>query len=303
MPLDPQLQPILGMFGGELAVIGKTPEEVRAMMSSFDMPRSDDGLRSVEDVTVAGLPARVYRAEGTGSPEPVFVYYHGGGFVIGSIANYDATCASIAADSGVTVISVEYRLAPEHPFPEPVEDAYAALAYVADQAAELGVDASRLAVGGDSAGGNLAAVVTHLARERGGPALAYQLLIYPGIDLTMSYPSIDENGALRYMLSRESMEWFCGHYLPNGDDADDWRASPLNAPSFDGLPPAFVITAEFDPLRDEGEAYAERLRASGTPVRLHRVAGACHGFYAFPIDSAKAIHAEITAELRTALRP
>ena len=303
MPIDPQLLPIIELLGGTLPVVGKDAAEVRAMLSG-GAPRRDDGLRSVEDITVAGgLPARIYRAEGTPSPEPVLVFFHGGGWVIGGIDSHDATCASIAADSGVTVISIDYRLAPEHKFPAAVDDAFGATVWVAEHAAELGVDPQRLAVGGDSAGGNLAAVVALLARDDGGPAIAYQLLVYPATDHTQTHPSIKENGALGYVLGVDTLEWFREQYLGGAGGFDEWRASPLHAHRFDDLPPAFVITAELDPLRDEGEAYAERLRAAGVPTRLERAPGMCHGFYAFPIDESRRIHEEITTELRKALLP
>ena len=215
--------------------------------------------------------------------------------------SFPSMCARYA-QLGAVVVSVDYRLAPEHPFPAAAEDAFAATAWVAEHASELGLDPTRLAVGGDSAGGNIAAVTTLMARDRGAPAIAYQLLIYPNTDATMSHPSIDEKGALHYMLSRESLGWFVQQYVGDGDRTD-WRVSPLFAASHADLPPAMVVTAELDPLVDEGEAYAEKLRAAGVPVRLERVAGMCHGFYGFPIDATVAIRAEVATELRKALLP
>ena len=299
MVIDPQLVPILDLFGGELPVVGRAPAEVRAMMSG-GAPRSDEGLRVVEDITVAGLPARAYRPEGSASAAPGLVYFHGGGWVIGGIASTDAMCAALAADSGVTVISVDYRLAPEHPFPAAAEDAYAATAWVAEHATELGLDPARIAVGGDSAGGNIAAVAALMARNAGRPALAFQLLIYPNTDLTMSSRSIKENGDLRHMLSQDSLAWFVQHYLGESDPTD-WRASPLLADSHAGLPPALVVTADLDPLVDEGEAYAAKLQQAGVPTRVERGRNMCHGFYGFPVDETKRVHGVITVALRAAL--
>jgi acetyl esterase len=299
MAIDPQLVPILDLVGGELPVVGRAPTDVRAMMSG-GAPRSDEGLGAVEDITAAGLVARVYRPEGSASAAPGLVYFHGGGWVIGGIASHDAMCAALAAGSGVTVISVDYRLAPEHPFPAAAEDAHAATVWVADHATELGLDPARIAVGGDSAGGNLAAVASLMARDAGAPPLAFQLLIYPNTDLTMSSRSITENGDLRYMLSQDSLAWFARHYLGDSDPTD-WRASPLLADSHAGLPPALVVTADLDPLLDEGEAYAAKLEEAGVPTQVERGRNMCHGFYGFPVDETKRVHGVITAALQSAL--
>ncbi len=291
MPLDPQLQPILDLIGGELRVDDKTPDEARAFTSQVNAPLDESGLAKVEDIEVAGadgtLPARVYRPEGAAAGGPVVVFFHGGGWVIGSIASHDNTAGRLAVESGCTVVSVE--------------DAYAATAWVAAHAGDLGVDAGRLAVAGDSAGGNLAAVVALLARERGGPAIAHQVLIYPVTEVGVQSASRVENGTKPYLLSSRAMDWFEAHYI--GDAEVDWRIAPLRADDLAGLPPASVVTAELDPLRDEGEAYAERLRAAGVPTTLHRAEGMVHGFYGFPVEGALAARKVVSAELRDALRP
>jgi acetyl esterase len=305
MPLDPQLQPILELVNPFMLVDGKSAEEARSAMSG-SLPLDETGLGEVRDLTVAGeagdLPARLYRPEGAAPDCPVIVFFHGGGWVVGSVASHDNLCGRLAADSGCAVISVDYRLAPETKFPGAAEDAYAATAWVAGHASELGVDASRLVVAGDSAGGNLAAVTSLLARERGGPAIAFQLLIYPVTDLSQDYPSYAENGSLGYLLTSNSMTWFADHYVGGVEDVD-WRAAPITAASFADLPPALVITAEYDPLRDEGEAYAAKLEAAGVPVTTRRFDGMCHGFLSFPVDGAIAARALMTEELRQALKP
>jgi acetyl esterase len=304
MPLDPQLEPILEFVNPFMLVDGKTPEEARSMGGG--LPLDESGLSEVRDLTVAGevgdLPARLYRPSSASSGGPVVVFFHGGGWVIGSIESHNNVAARLAEDSGCTVISVDYRLAPETKFPGPVEDAYAATRWVAENAAALDVDPARVAVAGDSAGGNLAAVVALLARERGGPALAFQALVYPVTDLSFDYPSHRENAPLGYLLTPNSMPWFADHYV-GGVEGVDWRASPITASSFDGLPPALVVTAELDPLRDEGEAYAEKLRAAGVPAQTYRGEGMCHGFLSFPVDGALAARKVIGDALRDALNP
>jgi acetyl esterase len=229
------------------------------------------------------------------------VFFHGGGWVIGSIHSHDNTTGRLAAESGCTVVSVEYRLAPEHPFPAPAEDAYAATAWVAAHAGDLGLDAGRLAIAGDSAGGNLAAVVALLARERGGPRIAYQVLIYPNVDVRVQTASRRDLGDQPYLLSNRALAWFEDHYI--GDAEIDWRLSPLRADDLTGLPPAFVLTAELDPLRDEGEAYATRLRQAGVPTTYHQADGMIHGFFSFPVDGAAAAREVLTTAVRGALRP
>jgi acetyl esterase len=225
----------------------------------------------------------VYRPEGEG-PFPTVVFFHGGGWVIGDLETHDNQARSVARHGRAVVVSVDYRLAPEHPFPAAVDDAVAAARWAAAHLAELGGD-DRLAVAGDSAGGNLAAVVAQQLHADGTPVTA-QFLIYPAVDSAGEYPSRVEN-AKGYFLEQPTMDWFYGHYAGGVDDPADPRLSPLRAADLSGLAPALVVTAEFDPLRDEGEAYAEALRAAGVPVRQQRYDGLIHGFFDMgPISAA-----------------
>jgi acetyl esterase len=230
---------------------------------------------------------------------PALVYFHGGGWTIGDLDTHDVLCRQLALGARCVVISVDYRLAPEYPFPAAVEDCFAAVRYVAENAAQLNIGA--LAVGGDSAGGNLAATVSLLARDAGGPALAYQLLIYPATDQRLASASHERNGQ-GYLLTRDSMQYFRRAYLPNENDWTDWRSSPLLAASHADLPPAFVITAGYDPLLDEGRAYAERLQAAGVRVTYREYADMVHGFILFGgvLDTANAAVADCCAALRGA---
>ncbi len=234
-----------------------------------------------DEIRVAGadgtLAARRYVPEGFTAPGPGLVFFHGGGWVIGDLDTHDQTCRFLAQRAGVTVISVDYRLAPEHPFPAPVDDAIAAFRDIAEHAADHGLDPARIAVGGDSAGGNISAVVSQVTTAEKGPAPAFQLLIYPAVDATREWPSYELFGE-GFLLTRDDMRWFWGHYLPAEADRSDTRISPLLADDLTGLPPAYVTTAGFDALRDEGEAYAERLREAGVPVTLRRHPGLVHGF-------------------------
>jgi acetyl esterase/lipase len=235
----------------------------------------------VEDTCVPGprgpIDCRIY-APVRGQAVPALLYLHGGGWVVGDIDSHDSVCRALARRAGCVVLSVDYRLAPEHPFPAGPDDSWAALAWVADHGAELGGDPTRLAVGGDSAGGNLAAVVAVRARDAGAPALAHQLLVYPATDLTLSHDSIDENGR-GYLLTKRAMTWFTDLYLGADGNAKDPMASPLFTDDLSGLPPATVLTAGYDPLRDEGEAYATALEAAGVPVTTYRAPGMFHGFF------------------------
>jgi acetyl esterase len=240
-------------------------------------------MARVEALEVPGhagpIPARLYvpLSLPAGVPAPLLVYYHGGGWVIGDLDTHDGPCRFLAAASGTAVLAIEYRLAPEHPFPAAVEDAWAAFAWAIAIAAELGVDPARIAVGGDSAGGNLAAVVSLLARAGGGAMPAMQLLIYPPTDSAADLPS-RRLFAEGFLLTKADMDLFERAYLPPGTDAADPRASILLAPDLRGLPPAYVATAGFDPLRDEGEAYALRMREAGVRVALRRHPGLVHSF-------------------------
>ncbi|HSS12009.1 MAG TPA: alpha/beta hydrolase, partial [Acidimicrobiales bacterium] len=219
--------------------------------------------------------------------------------------SHDATCRTLANGSGAVVVSVDYRLAPEHRFPAAPEDAYAATLWAAQHAAELGADATRMAVAGDSAGGNLAAVVPLMARDRGGPLLRFQLLVYPVTDVSPTrddYPSKSDN-ATGYFLTAEHIEWYRDKYLPNGHDGSAPYVSPVHATDVAGLPPALVITAEYDPLRDEGEAYGRKLNDAGVPAEIERCAGMFHGFFGMStiLDGATAANERAAAALRRAL--
>lgn len=250
----------------------------------------------------AELAVRIYRPAGvTGRSLPAVVNFHGGGWVSGDIRQSQWWCASIARDAGVAVVSVEYRLAPEHRFPVPLHDCYDATAWVAANAAELGIDAERVGVMGDSAGGNLAAAVAILARDRGGPRLALQVLIYPSVDLGADYPSKDEN-AHAPILSRKDVDTTWLMYVPEGHDPKDPLASPLFADHHD-LPRALIQTAQYDPLRDQGPVYAQALRDAGVEVRLTQYVGAVHGYASLPgiAPAAAQALAEVVATVRDAL--
>jgi len=225
------------------------------------------------------IPLRLYRGQGAdkGRPQPAVVFFHGGGWVIGDLESHDQPCRALANAIPSIVVSVDYRLAPEHKFPAAVDDAIAATRWIAQNATRLGIDPARIAVAGDSAGGNLAAVVSLDARDRGGPPLIAQVLIYPAADMGMGHPS-HERHAKQLPLTGAAMRWFIDHYLRNEADKADWRASPLRAADFGRLPPTLVITAGFDPLGDEGEAYAAALRQAGVKAEHERFAGQVHGF-------------------------
>jgi acetyl esterase len=249
------------------------------------------------------LPLRIYRPRRRG-PLPALVYFFGGGWTLGSIETSDGICRSLANAAGCVVVTPGYRLAPEAKFPAAVEDCYAAVQWVASRAARLGVDGSRLAVGGDSAGGNLAAAVTLLTRERGGAVLVGQVLVYPNTDLLADDASMRDSTD-PFMFNRHSVAWYRQHYLTRPADGRDPLASPLRAKDHHGLPPALVITAEFDPLRDQGERYARKLARAGVPVELTRYDGMAHGFFAMAgtLDSGKQALAQAADRLRTWFTP
>jgi acetyl esterase len=284
VPLDPPL----AAFLDNLAAAGAKPlqelsvEEARRVVeeSAAGMFGPVDAVGLVAERAIPGpngpIRLRVYEPEGD-RPFPVLVYFHGGGWVVGSLDTHDGVCRALARLTPCVVVSVDYRLAPGHRFPEPFEDAWAATAWTAEHAASIGGDPGRIAVGGDSAGGNLAAAVALRARDRGLP-LAFQLLVYPVCDYDLDTGSYLEH-ATGYWLTRDAMRWYWEHYLgPDGDGADPC-ASPLRAGELAGVAPALVITAEFDPLLDEGEAYARRLEQAGIEVTLSRYAGMIHGFF------------------------
>jgi acetyl esterase len=283
-----------------------TPGEARAFVAAFARPVEPLALPRVEDRTVPGpagdVPVRVYWPEGE-PPHPALVYFHGGGWVVGDLQSADPASRRFAQEAGVVVVSVDYRLAPEHPFPAPVDDCYAALEWAAANAEELGVDPARVAVGGDSAGGNLAAAVAIRARDRGGPALAYQLLVYPVTDHDFERPSYREN-ADGYLMSAAGMRWFWDQYVDDVDARSHPEASPVRG-TCAGLPPAHVVTAELDPLRDEGEAFAERLREAGVAVTHTRYDGVVHGFFGMVdvLEPAQLAFAEAVVCLRDGVAP
>ncbi len=281
MPPTPETQGLLAMLeeAGGPDISEQTPAEARAAIANFAaMQAGAPEPARVADRTVPGpagdIPVRVYASEGDNLP--VVMYFHGGGWVLGDIDSHDGTCKQLLAELGeAVVVSVHYRLAPEDKYPAAAEDCYAATRWVAENASEIGGDGSRMAVCGDSAGGNLSAVVSQMARDRGGPAIAAQVLHVPVTDHNYSYPSYTEN-AEGMLLTRASMVWFWDHYLNSDADGQEAYASPLKAADLSSLPPALVQTAEYDPLRDEGEAYGAALEAAGTEVSVHRYDGVVH---------------------------
>ncbi len=285
--VESQLGLRLLALAGEKELAASTVPQARDRVAgdarTFEGPKVE--VATATQMTVEGaegpLGARLYvPAELAGTaeaPQPLLVYFHGGGFVVCDLDTHDNLCRFLAQQSGVRVLSVDYRLAPEHPFPAPVEDALAAFRFAVDNAGELGVDPQRIAVGGDSAGGNLAAGVAALSAAEGGPAPAFQLLFYPWLDLTSERRSYELFGEGFY-LTRSDLHWYRGHYLAEPGQATDPRCSPLLAAELAGAAPAYVATAGFDPLRDEGEEYSGRLREAGVRVALRRHAGLIHGF-------------------------
>lgn len=285
MPLDPQVKPLLDFLASTPRDPRTlTPEELRAGYRRLAAGRRGPEVAHVEDRRLPGpageIPVRLYRPAAAG-PLPLLVHFHGGGWTICDLETHDPSCRNLANAAGCAVLAVDYRLAPEAKFPAAVEDCYAATCWAAENAAALGADPARIAVGGDSAGANLSAVVAQLVRDRGGPRLVHQLLVYPATDLTFEtpYPSQSEN-AEGYFLTLAMIHWFTDHYLARPEDAKNPLVSPLLARDLSGLAPATVITAELDPLRDEGEAYAAKLREAGVPVALRRWDGMIHGFFA-----------------------
>jgi acetyl esterase len=306
MPLDPQARAMIDRTAAlNLPPTRQmTPAQARdsVRQRSAALPREE--VASVRDhaVPVAGgaITVRVFTPRGA-APKPALVYFHGGGWLTGDVETHEGICRTLANAAGCVVASVDYRLAPEFTFPTAAEDACAAMRWVAEHARELGVDARRLAVGGDSAGGNLAAVAALMARDRGGPPLALQVLVYPVTDCDFERPSYREN-AEGCLLTADSMRYYWDLYVPNAADRVSPYVSPLRAASLAGLPPALVITAEYDPLRDEGEAYARALAAAGVPVTHSRYPGMIHAFFRFTnvLDAARAAVAEVVAALQKA---
>ena len=309
MPLDPQVAALLAAFDAlSLAPVHTlTPEQARAQYDAVVAARRGPGfvpeaVGGVEDLRVPHGPAvRLYRPAAVERP-PVLVFFHGGGWVVGGLDSHDAVARALCRRAEVAVVAVDYRLAPEHPYPEPLHDCRRAVGWVAQSADRLGADGERLAVGGDSAGGNLAAAVA-LAGRDAGPPLAAQLLVYPAVDVRGGAASYEQNGT-GYFLSAQDMRWYWEQYAGPQPDADDALLSPLAAPSLAGLPPAVVATAEFDPLRDEGDEYARRLQEAGVPVWHRCYPGMTHGFFGSGgvVDAADAAVSEVAGALGALLR-
>jgi acetyl esterase len=298
MPLDPQIKALLEQTASAPKPHEQSVEDARATMLA--RPRAPGpAIANQEDRRIPGpggdIPIRVYRPhQETGA---VLVYFHGGGWVLGNLDTHNGQCRNLAHHAGCVVVAVDYRLAPEHRFPAAAEDAYAATKWVSEHGSELGVDAARLAVGGESAGGNLAAVVCLMARDRSRPVIRQQWLAYPVIDHSFDTASYRDHSS-GVGLERASMEWFWNHYLGAAGDGSSPYASPLRAKDLSGLPPAIVVTAEYDVLRDEGNAYAERLRQAGVPVELRCISGVNHAFLGMPVDAATRAFEDIGRLLR-----
>jgi len=305
MPLDPQAQQVIE----QMAALGFPPAHTvspeQARLNNKARPRAaGPEVARVDDRRIPGpgpeIPVRLYTPAGAG-PFPILAWFHGGGWVIGDLDTADATARHLCVGAGCVVVSVDYRLAPETKFPGAADDCYAATQWAVRQAAALNGDPDRIAVGGDSAGGNLAAAVTLMARDRGGPALHFQLLVYPVTHRNYTTSSY-QRYADGYLLSRDSMRWYWNHYLRDEADANNPYAAPLLAKDLGGLPPALVITAECDPLCDEGAAYAQRLQSAGVRTTYSCYDGMIHGFFGMPavLDQGRQAVAEASAALHKA---
>jgi len=310
MPLHPQVEGLLTQMGssGLKPIHEMSPEESRVTFDAVfaTLPPSQQKVASAKDRSVptpgGSVTVRVYTPEGKG-PFPVMAYFHGGGWVFGNVNTHDGVCRELCGAVGMVVVSVDYSLSPENKYPVASDECLAVARWIAANAAELNADASRIAVGGDSAGGNLAAVTAQRLRDEKGPKLAAQLLIYPvtRTDGEKSQSMIDN--ARGYFLEEASMSYFLNHYLQSPADAKQPGASPLLAKDFSGLPPALVLTCEFDPLRDEGEEYGRKLKAAGVPVTISRYDGAIHGTWNFfgVLDLGRDMHAEAARWLKAQL--
>ncbi|MFF1873287.1 alpha/beta hydrolase [Streptomyces sp. CB03911] len=311
MPLHPQAQDLRDRRArsGAPPLYTLTLAEARAadLADIRAAAGTPEPVAAVEEHRIDGpggpLVLRLYRPSAPTGPLPGLLYLFGGGWTLGSPDTSDAICRRLTNTAGCVTASVGYRLAPEHPFPAAVQDCRAAVRWLARYAPDLGVDPARLAVGGDSAGGNLAAAVTLLCRDEGGPALRHQLLVYPNTDHRADTASLRENDDPA-LFNRRSVRWYWNHYLADAADGGHPLASPLRAADLAGLPPATVITAEYDPLRDEGERYAEALRSAGVPVGLRRYQGMPHGFFAMAgvLDAGQEAQRYAAERLREAFR-
>jgi acetyl esterase len=308
MPLDPQVQSLLDQFAAPgQAPLNEIPVEegrqVALLLATFD--GEPEAVDTVEDRAVPGpggeIPVRVYRPART-DPLPVVAWFHAGGAVVGDLETADRTCRKLANRSGALIVSVDYRRAPEHRFPAAVNDCWTVTRWIADHASELGGDPHRLAVGGDSVGGGFAAAVAQRAAREGAPALRHQLLVCPFLDMTLQHPSMDEY-ADGYLVTKVLIGWFADHYLGPDGDPTDLRASPLLAPGPTGCAPATIVTAEFDPARDEAIEYAKKLTGDGVPVVVDHYDGMIHIFFALGgvVDRAEEAMTRSAGALRAAL--
>ena len=310
MPLDPQIQAVLDAAKkANIAELWQlTPHDARAeYRRRTNRLKVDVDIHRCEDRDIDGpggrIPIRIYTPRDLKPDEklPVLVWYHGGGYVIGDLDTHDSVCRALANEADCIVVAVDYRLAPEHKFPAAVDDCEAALKWVAKHASEIHADGARIAVGGDSAGGNLATVVSILARDAGSPNIAFQLLIYP---VTAPEPETKSHHAFAegYLLTRKTITWFFTHYIRSSKDTTDFRYAPLEADDLSSLPPALIIVAGYDPLRDEGVEYAEALIHAGNRVRLSNYEGMVHGFYLMGgmVDASRRAVSESAAMLREA---
>ncbi len=308
-PLDPQVKALLDQMAAanQPAFHSQSPADARKAMDALvNVFGPGPEVQKVEDRKIPGpagdVPVRIYSP--SGKPGGILVFFHGGGWVVGDITSHDYVCRTLTNAAGCTVVSVDYRLAPEHKFPAGPDDCYAATMWASQNAASLGSDADHIAVGGDSAGGNLAAAVSLMARDRGGPRIRHQMLIYPVTDAAMDTPSQQEFLVDGFVLSKLDMEWFWGYYLANKKDGENPYASPARARDLRNLPPAHIITASHDPLRDEGEAYGELLKKAGNRVKVKRYEGVVHGFFSLQaaIDQGKTANRELAEELKASLK-
>jgi len=312
MALDGDAARVLEMvrLSGRPPLETVSPTEARALFLGGREILSPEPapVAEIRDLGIAGpdgatLPLRLYRGVGAAAETmlPALVFFHGGGWVVGDLETHDPMCRHLANSAGCAVVAVDYRLAPEHKFPAAVEDCLAATEWVAANGAALGIDGARIAVGGDSAGGNLAAVVSLLARDRGAPRLSAQLLLYAALDFAMDRAS-HQRFAEGHLLTLATMRWFAEAYIRGPQDVGDWRASPLRAADLSGLPPAYVLTAGYDPLCDEGVAYARRLQENGVAVQRRHMPGQIHGFLLMGkiVRAAGPALDEIAAALKTA---
>jgi acetyl esterase len=304
MPLDPQAQAYLEMMKQlNIHYDTLTPAQAREAIKAMLAARpAGEPVARVEDRTIPGpaseIPIRIYTPQGSG-PLPVLVYLHTGAWVLGGLDIQDPLCRRITNRAGCIVVAVDYRLAPEHPFPAAVEDSFAATEWVAAHAAEFGGDPARIAIGGDSAGGNMATVVALMARDQGGPQLVFQLMLFPATDFRLNTPSL-ERTAPHDSVSKQEMLWIIKQYLPNAADITHPLASPMLAVDLSELPPAFIMTAEYDGLRDEGERYGKRLQEAGVPTRITRYDGMIHDFPDLFEEPGTRAVSEIAAVLRSA---